>query len=60
MGYVERRASMKAKGSIQGFDAAKTHFLLDIQAVVVMEEIPHDLVINWDQTGIHMFQWDLG
>ena len=31
----------------------KNQFLFDIGAVVEMEEIPHGLVINWDQTGIH-------
>ena len=27
-------------------------FLADIQAEVVMNDIPHDLIFNWDQTGI--------
>ena len=31
----------------------KAQFLLDIKVVVEMDEIPFDLVINWDQTGIH-------
>ena len=53
MGYVKCRASTKAKVSIQDFNAVKMQFLLDIQANVEMEEIPHDLVINWDQIGIH-------
>ena len=25
----------------------------DIQVVVKMEEIPGELIVNWDQTGIH-------
>ena len=53
MGYVKCTASTKAKVSIHNFDAVKTQFLLDIQAVGEIEEIPHNLVINWDQTGIH-------
>ena len=53
MGFVKRRASTKAKISIQNFDEVKAQFLLDIKAGVEMDEIPFDLVINWDQTGIH-------
>lgn len=30
----------------------KAKILLDIKAVVEMEDIPFDLIINWDQTGI--------
>ena len=53
MGYVKRRASTKAKVAVQKFDELKTQFLLDIKVVVEMDEIPPELVINWDQTGIH-------
>ena len=31
----------------------KAQFVFDIQAIVEMEEIPPDLIINWDHTGIH-------
>ena len=53
MGYVKHRASTKAKVAVQTFDELKTQFLLDIKIVVEMNEIPPELVINWDQTGIH-------
>ena len=53
MGFVKRRASTKAKVSIENFEQVKAQFLLDIRAVVEMEDIPFDLIINWDQTGIH-------
>ena len=53
MGFVKRRASTKAKIAIQNFDEVKAQFLLDIKVVCEMDEIPFDLVINWDQTGIH-------
>ena len=53
MGFVKRRASTKAKVNIDDFKAVKQQFMFDIQVVVEMEEIPHDLIINWDQTGIH-------
>ena len=34
------------------FEACKSQFLFDINAIVEMEEIPTDLIINWDHTGI--------
>ena len=53
MGFVKRRASTKAKVTIENFEEVKAQFLLDIKAVVEFEEILFDLVINWDQTGIN-------
>ena len=53
MGYVKRRASTKAKITIDDFEAVKEQFLTDVKAVAEMNEIPHELIINWDQTGIH-------
>ena len=53
MGFVKRRASTKAKIEIKNFEEVKAQFLLDIKVVCEMEEIPFDMVINWDQTGIH-------
>ena len=50
---MKRRASTKAKVAVQDFEEVKAQFLLDIKVVVEMDEIPFDLVINWDQTGIH-------
>ena len=53
MGYVKRRASTKAKVTVQDFEDVKAQFLLDIKAVAEMDEVPSELIINWDQTGIH-------
>ncbi len=53
MGLVKRRASTKAKVRPDDFEALKSQFLLDIKTVVEMDEIPLDLIINWDQTGIN-------
>jgi len=52
MGMVKRRVSSKAKVDIENFDCIKEGFLLDIQNVVSLDEIPPALVINWDQTAI--------
>ena len=42
-----------AKVAVKNFEEVKMEFLLDIKVVVKMEEIPFDLIINRDQTGIH-------
>ena len=52
MGMVKRRASSKAKMSVENFEAVKEEFLLEIKNVVSFDEIP-PLIINWDQTGIN-------
>ena len=53
MGYVKRRGSTAAKVAVSNFEEVKQQFLLDIKVVVEIEEIPSELVINWDQTGIN-------
>ena len=52
MGFVKRRGNTKVKVSVEHFETLKTQFLLDIKATVEMQEIPPELIINWDQTGI--------
>lgn len=53
MGMVKRRVSSKAKVDVEKFEALRQGFLLDIKNIVSLEEIPPDLIINWDQTGIN-------
>ena len=53
MGSVKRRATTKAKVSVTNFDKIKAQFLFDIKTIMEMEDIPKDLVINWDHTGLH-------
>ena len=53
LGYVKKRASTKCKVSVADFDMCKAQFLFHIQTIFEMEEIPHQLVINWDPTGIN-------
>ena len=31
----------------------KTQFIFDIEVISQMEEVPNDLIINWDHTGIN-------
>ena len=52
MGSVKRRGNTKCKVSVEQFEMVKKQYLTDIKAVIEMQEIPPELVINWDQTGI--------
>lgn len=54
MGYVKRKCSNAGKVSLLHFAEIKEVFLADIQAMVLMNEIPDELIVNWDQTGIQL------
>ena len=38
---------------LQKIQVRKEQFLFDVKVIIETEDIPSDLVINWDQTGIH-------
>ena len=62
MNFVKRKGTTSAKMAASQFDDLKEQFLLDIKAVVEIEKIPHDLVFNWDHTGINIVpgsQWTM-
>ena len=52
LGFVKRRGSTAAKITVTNFEELKEQYLLDVKAVVQIEEIPHEMIVNWDQTGI--------
>ena len=52
LNFVKRRGSSTAKVSVQNFEELKEQFIADIKAVVDMEDIPRELIFNWDHTGI--------
>ena len=55
MKFVRRKATTsKSKHTPIDFAKLKEAFLDDVRAVVNMEEIPAELILNWDQTGIHL------
>ena len=55
MKFVRRKATTaKSKYAPEDFAALKRDFLNDVAAVVTMEDVPPELVLNWDQTGIHL------
>ena len=53
MDGVKRHASTTGKISAANFAQLKAQFLFDVQIIREMEEIPEDLIVNWDQTSIH-------
>jgi len=53
MNFVKRKATTKVKISNVNFEECKAQFVYDVKAIMELEEIPDDLVINWDHTGIH-------
>lgn len=54
MKFTKRRATTKCGISPQVFREVKTQFLQDVIDIVKMEDIPPQLIFNWDQTGLHL------
>ena len=53
--FVKRKASTaKSKHAPEDFARLKKAFLDEVVAVVEMENIPPELILNWDQTGINL------
>ena len=53
MNFVQRRATTaKSKYAVSDFAEIKKSFLTSLIETVMMEEIPAELILNWDQTGI--------
>ena len=55
MNFVKRKATTaKSKYTPEDFARRKQAFLDEVVGVVEMEEIPPELILNWDQTGINL------
>ena len=55
MNFVRRKATTsKSKYKPADFAKVKEQFLNDVVSIVTVEGIPPELVLNWDQTGIHL------
>ena len=52
--FVKRKNSNAGKLFPAEFKLQKEDFLNDIHVEVIMNDIPEDLIFNWDQTGIHL------
>ena len=55
MGYVKRRGTTsKSRNLVENFEELKASFLEQVSTTVIMEEIPPELIVNWDQTGLNL------
>lgn len=54
MGFSKRKGTNAGKIAVSDFEERKECFLADITAEVMMNEIPDELIINWDQTPLHI------
>ena len=52
MNFVQRKATSLSKLTITDFKERKREVLNDVATTAEMEEIPGELILNWDQTGI--------
>lgn len=43
---------MSSKASVENCTELKTKFLSDVNIVVQMENVPPELILNWDQTDV--------
>ncbi|MCY3929117.1 MAG: hypothetical protein OXG81_12660 [Acidobacteria bacterium] len=62
MGLVKRKATTKAKVNVEHFEEIKKSFHQDIRNIVIMDDIPKELIINLDQTGLNyvpVAQWTM-
>ena len=53
MGYVKRKRSNAGKVTVAHFQEQQEVLLADIKAEVLMNDVPQQLVFNWDQTAVH-------
>ena len=52
MGFTKWRACSKSKILPQDVSEIQQQFLKEIKATIQIEDIPKDLVFNWDQTAM--------
>ena len=53
---VKRKGTTTVKVLASNFEKLKKQFLSHVCSTVVMEDIPKELIINWDQTGLKYVQ----
>ena len=52
----EEEGKLRSKVDVENFAELKHQILLDIKAVVEIEDIPAELISNWDYTAISVVQ----
>ena len=51
--FVKRHGYSKSKVTCTNFEELREQFLFDIKTIIEFEEIPDDLILNWDHTGVN-------
>ena len=62
MGYVKQKVFNAGKVTLSNFAELKEEFLTDTSAEVLMNDIPPQLIFNWEQTAIQLVptgQWTM-
>ena len=62
MNFTKRRASTKSTNPSRSIEEAKEEFLGNLIQAVELNEVPPDLIFNWDQMAISLVpssQWTL-
>ena len=52
MNFVKRHGKSKSKVTCTNFEELREQFLFDIKTIIEFEEIPDDVILNWDHTGV--------
>ena len=53
MNFVKRKDTTKKPNiSVLQFEELKSQYLMDMKAIVTLQDIPDDMIVNWDQTAI--------
>ena len=50
--YTKRRANSKSKVLSKDFKDIKEQYLFNVNSIVLMEDIPQKMILNWDQVGM--------
>jgi len=53
MGFVKRKVCSKAKVDPEHFENLNENFFQEIKSVVTIDEIPDELILNFDQTALN-------
>ena len=54
MDFTKRRVTTKSNSPQDNLEEVKATFLSEIVETVDMNDIPPELIFNWDQTGINL------
>ena len=63
MKFRKRKGTTKSALPVEQFHKVKAAFLQEIIDTVMMEDIPSELIFNWDQTGLNLVpssSWTVG